>query len=686
MKNTRHFSKKNRFTAFLITAFLGLPFLSCSPFSDGEGSVTVSFDSSIIEYVSLARTGLNYDNSQYPEEERREQFIAEVRITGGHKATASHVITDSEIKNLEAVKLSVKNIPAGANITVNAAIKYKMNNVPEVEYENIEKQEFTIYEGSKAVKVSAGISSVEISLKNATAPYFTNVMKDTYIKKTDSYPVLSFYGHLVVPDGYYSFTDNYDYITSNMWSYVISYPGSINSLMTTFNEWIDRGAETQISGYRFSYITNDTSDLYTKSFREDEDSGYKFSSTWSADNGDGPFITGWIVKYKTPSGEERTLVSPATTHRLVDATTPVTTEVHYTGKTYKDPADSAYPADTAARYILTDEFDPDAFEIIENWGGTLVEADLDLYRDSCGLANIEAGTSIGDYTLTFDRGDGFETGALNLRLRWLLPDLDNYELKVRESGISLKQKNRDSYGIDRELRLPPTTDNPTGEYVPACTYSLNWMKDGLALSFTDDEPRWTINFLEDGFGAGSYSVEVTLSPAENTVRYCLKENLTDYYDVTGGVTDSVSRTYESVTVTTSQIQMMLSLYVPAFTLTAEAEFEENKNVTNTDDGVEIALRNENALFKAFWTGNGEAGNIQATPDDYSFTWYLNGTPVREEDFDDGNLSVFKFNPVQIDTSYYSLTTTGKNTVMLVLSKESDPDQTRSEVINFTLSE
>ncbi|MBP5283250.1 MAG: hypothetical protein J6Y93_01105, partial [Treponema sp.] len=160
---------------------------------------------------------------------------------------------------------------------------------------------------------------------------------------------------------------------------------------------------------------------------------------------------------------------------------------------------------------------------------------------------------------------------------------------------------------------------------------------------------------------------------------------TDYYGETGGVTDSVSRTYGPVTVTTSQIQMVLSLYVPAFTLTAEAEIEENKNVTNSSDGVEIALRNENALFKAFWTENGVAGNIQATPDEYSFTWYLNGTQIPEDDFD-GDLSVFKFNPVQIDTSYYSLTTTGKNTVMLVLSKESDPDQTRSEVINFTLSE
>ena len=642
-----------------VTTFAFL-FPACSSFvnEDSDGSVTVALDSKL--FSSTASRSIFEADESYNEE--RSVKLKAV-ISGDYSATSVKTITSQS-----DAAITFKKIPVGSKITVSLALslEYSFNDEQE-QYDYADKSStYEIYSGEANLKVRSGKNNVSISLANLTAPYFTAVSNDLYYTKNDESALCT--SRVAVPSSYGSATSEYLYIYDyntehSLFNITTTDYAKLSTIESEFESYLKSPSSYENNAISINpciYNSDSSNFSATQTYGSSLEADlYTLKATIPLEDVDEKLYALWAIVYKTPLGTQKIRISTPTEVTVVNASTSFEiTAVSYTGKIRTDSDGN--------EYILNSEFDASAFTITEKWGDTEISADMTNY--SSAVESITSDT-IGEVSINFTRYGGSKTWTMTFK--YMLPDLEKGYLNLSGTSLSLLGTTVSTGNSDNWCNLV------SGEEGNGYTPNFTWKKDGKEITgYANSSTDNSIDILNSGFGTGDYTLTVTLKPNATFAAYCVYADGSPVTFDKDGEAESVSKTYGPLHVSTAESTVNLSLGIPEFTI------EKSGNMNSSG---KLLVTNASTEFTAYFTDSSKSDDKgeKVSASDYEFAWYLNGILAKSDVLSDDG-ATFSLNPVQIDTTYYKLSSANNsaNSVMLILTSKADSTKRRSKAIKI----
>lgn len=643
----------------LISAFLTF-LLSCSSFGgDGDGSIKIKFDSRLLQQITASRSALS------DAEKAGEVYYYQISaaVSGDYSDSALRTLSSSEMNAVENISVSFSKVPVGSNVTVSLSLNRVQTYQGQYEAANTP---IAIYSGSQNLTVSSGTNNVVISMKNATAPYFTKTTKSGFVKENPDGTEVNLYATVVAPESSYNYyTLSTAQTTSfNAFKYNASESDSFNSadLLSKFGTYwkdyangtnkdsVTGGSETYkktYDGYTFYNVGNTNSSSNDGnggefSF-EQSYSPYALSGTLTMGNDEeeiSAYYTGWIVVYTNPLGEEKYLLSDIAKFTVVDEETEFSID------------SVTYNASTGLNYELIDSFSKDNFKIIEDWDGIKIEGDIVNYSEA--FEDFPS-NYIGEKEFEFSRND-CDPKTCKVTFKYKIPDFSGFSLANDNGTISIASTDSTKSSLYQIVSSPDNLPayllaGDSDTYTHGYTITYNWSKNGASLgeNFQSYATLATSELTDDG--KGTFSLNVTVAPTDDLKEYCV---------------NAESKNYDYGSISLGSASANIIDGVPAFSVTSES-------ISNS----EITFSDKEVTFIAKFLDETGLPAIDISTSEYRFAWYLNSVPV-------GTGSTFSFVPAT--TGYEINNNGGTNVVMLVLTNASDSTKSRSASVTFTFVE
>ncbi len=650
-----------------------LAFISCSNLfrEIDKSSITLSLKSKDIQSLLPARSIFSPENESLSDE----YYVYSINayITGDYKTTVSKNIDYDTLLETDEVFITVNSVPSGSNITaeltIEATSKFETGDIPHPEIEK-EISSMVLYSASKKLYVSPGKNDIDLSLKNATAPYITDTTKPQFFMADETYNTV-LHAIVTVPQAYNTFMSG---DSPNFYSVIISKNCTGSEIQNAFEKYISDDPFTTVpedfefeqleynpdgTGYSYGESDNNNSNIILK---KDTDTQYY----------DSDFYSGWIIEYKDLNLNTKYLYSPLTKLTFKDSNTNFSIEsITYSGKTRKDSDGDCY--------ILCSEYDADAFIIKENWGGTIVEGDFYNYS-SAGTFTIY--NILGNLSVTFDRYAYSKEWKYDFKA--ILPDISKARLVLKEASLCLTDLNLSNGNSDNWIYYYDGSETTDGNFY---SFKTTWYKDSEFIEGFDNIYNCLgVDLTEPGFGSGTYKVLLVLEPAPeldvSIFNYLLKPDgskATATKDGTGALKiDSYEAEYGPVTLELSSAGINIGFGIPEFLITQKSVKELTAFYTIPEL---LSFTDSDTLFCANWYSSAEDNGIgeEITSDKYSFAWYLNDTLISEN-------PSFTFNPVTQDLSDFVLNAESSNVLMLILKSKNDSTKMGSTNLTFTFTD
>lgn len=460
--------------------------------------------------VSLSRSLIKIPVTSSADEYSDLTFFLNAEISGDYHTKVSVPLSLDKLTQDDEVSLTVRQVPVNADINVKLTIEaeIKGNKDEPVSAEGRQALSAVLYSASKTLKVNPGINSIQLSLESRSQPYFTDTTKDQYFPSTTSGNGISLHASITVPFGFLTNT----LAPSDLNVYLIesSSPNyDAQAAKEAFHAFKDSGTTDTV--YSFNKV-EDSNITTKKNYPESYDTVFQpfLTITPSAFNSK-VFYTAWVVTYTDFNGKSGEVFSPATKFTCAENAGNFSFVINYTGQTHTDSDEN--------EYILSDEFDPEAFSVMETWGDITTEGDFKNYSSE----NLDVYTynkPVGDISIDFSYLD--KTYTWTKTFKYLLPDIEEAALVLDSSSlyVSPEALSAGYYYLNNEL-----TSGWTTQFI--------WIKDGTNLTENEsvDASQSYIDITQDEYKTGIYSVLVKLYADSDMYQWAIyKDGSTPEYD------------------------------------------------------------------------------------------------------------------------------------------------------------